>query len=324
MPQGEEVRHREPEEVSWLSDEELAELLDPQPPAYFSEDSPRRMRSALPGIRHKLSLVYDRSSDRWGWPEAGVPSTHVIKPDTGEFPGMLANEMFCSALLREIEMPVARFAMKEIAGRRCLVSPRYDRTGSGWKTSRLHSESFVQALGIEPFTGDADEEGAHEPRFSQATGLIHALSNDEDMFNLILLAFSNFMIGNGDAHGRNMAMINARGISLDDPRDMRRMAPLTDLFSTAVYDDPMHLGMTIPQTYDGDVYLIELAEIAEECELDFGYTQGLASLTAVRFARTVETIATRAIHEDWHEAIVDKLVKMICERAETLAAEIDL
>ncbi len=322
VPQGKEVVRRGPDEIAWLGEEELAELLKPPPPAYFTDETPQRMRAALPGIRHKLSLVHDEENDRWGWPEAGVPSTHVIKPDTGEFPGMIANEMFCMTIFRQIGLPVARASVQEIAGRRCLVSPRYDRVGKGRQVRRVHCESFVQALGISPYAAEETEEG-EAPLFAEASGLINAVGRGDDIVNLLTIAFCNYMVGNGDAHGRNFVMIDREKASLEDPGKRMRIAPLTDIASTAVYDDPINSGMTLAEDYSETVYLLELAEVCEECEFDFEVLRGMAGLTAARVSRAVETIATRAKKEGWHEPIVDKVVELAAERSFGLGAEVE-
>ena len=91
------------------------------------EDGELRTSGVLPGPRHKLALIRDEESGGWAWPQAGAPSTHVIKPETGEYPEYVANEMFCMTLFRQAGLPVAEATVESIGGRRCLVSPRYDR-----------------------------------------------------------------------------------------------------------------------------------------------------------------------------------------------------
>jgi serine/threonine-protein kinase HipA len=322
IPEGEEVKRRDADAVVWLSEDELAELVKPPPPAYFSDVCRPRMRAALPGIRHKLSLIYDEPGDRWGWPEAGAPSTHVVKPETGEYPEYVTNEMFCTSVVRQVGVSVAKTSVKRIAGRRCLVSPRYDRIGEGLDVKRVHVESFVQALGISPYAKEETEEG-EAPNFAEACGLLNAISRGDDIVNLLTIAFCNYMLGNGDAHGRNFILIDREKQSLDDKGEKLRIAPLTDITSTVVYDDPINAGMTIAEDYQETAYLLELAEICEECEFDFEILRGLASLTANRVGKAIETVAVRARKEGWHEPIVDKIVELAAERSFGLGAEVE-
>lgn len=323
VPEGEEIEERAPEEIQWLEEDELGELLRTPPPSYFGEDGGRRMRAALPGMRHKLSLVRDEQNDRWGWPEAGVPSTHVIKPDTGEYPEYIANEMFCMTLFRQAGLKVAKGSVEEIAGRKCIVSPRYDRVGEGPRAKRLHAETFVQALGIAPGGEEGTEEG-EAPDFAEAAGLLSAVARADDLVNLLNIAFCNYIVGNGDAHGRNFNLIDYERRSVrDDPHGCWRIAPLTDVTSTAVYDDPINTGMVIAEDYMGMAYLLEIAEICEECEFDFEALRGMAALTSRRIGRAVETLATRAAKEGWYEPIVAKIVELAAERAFGLGAEVE-
>jgi serine/threonine-protein kinase HipA len=322
IPEGEEVKPRGPDSIAWLNEGELAELVKPPPPAYFSDACEPRMRAALPGVRHKLSLVFDAERDRWGWPEAGVPSTHVVKPETGEYPEYVANEMFCTSVVRQVGVSVARASVKRIAGRPCLVSPRYDRVGEGLDVKRVHAESFVQALGISPYAKEETEEG-EAPSFAEACGLLNAVSRGDDIVNLLTIAFCNYMLGNGDAHGRNFILIDREKQALADEGKKLRIAPLTDITSTVVYDDPINAGMTIADDYQETAYLLELAEICEECEFDFEILRGLASLTASRVGKAIETVAGRARKEGWHEPIVDKIVELAAERSFGLGAEVE-
>jgi serine/threonine-protein kinase HipA len=324
VPAGEAPRRRERDSIAWLSEDELAEVVKPPPPRLFSDEQPRRMRFVLPGLRHKLSLVSDEATGRWGWPEAGTPSTHVVKPETGEYPEYVANEMFCMTVCRQVGLPVAKASVEEIAGRRCLISPRYDRVGgeSGREVQRLHCESFCQALGIPP-VADAESDEAKAPGWAEARGLLNAVSRADEVVNLLTAAFCNYMLGNGDAHGKNFVLIDRERTTLAAPERKWRLAPLTDITSTVVYDDPVHHGLVISEEYQETSYLLELAEVCERCEFDFEVLRTLAATTAKRVGMAVETIATRSKKEGWHEPIVDKIVELAADRSFGLGAEVE-
>lgn len=324
LPAGEVPRSPEPDSLAWLNEDELTEMVKPPPPRLFDADHEQRMRFTLPGLRHKLGLVRDEAGERWAWPEAGVPSTHVIKPETGEYPEYVANEMFCMTVCRQVGLPVAKASVEEIAGRHCLVSPRYDRVvGDGpLGVKRLHSESFCQALGIAPV---ADEESpeAEAPGWAEVRGLMNAVSRSDEIVNLLTAAFCNYILGNGDAHGKNFALLDRDRTTLATPERKWRLAPLTDITSTVVYDDPIHHGLLISEEYQETSYLLELAEVCEACEFDFEVMRGLASTTAARIGMAVETIATRSKKEGWHEPIVDRIVEIAADRSFGLGAEVE-
>lgn len=321
VPAGERVVPRPPAELAWLDEGELEELVRAPPPAYFDPRCEHRMRATLPGLRHKLSLVRDERRG-WAWPEAGVPSTHVVKPETGEYPEYVANEMFCTSVARRIGLPVVEAAVAEVGGRPCLVSPRYDRVGEGLAAQRLHCESFVQALGISPGAEEGSPE-AEAPSFGEARGLIQAVGRGEDVAALLTIALCNYVLGNGDAHGRNLALLDPGRRSLDGEAGTQRIAPLTDLTSTAVYEDPLNVGMTLVDDYREGVYLLELAESCEECELEFDVLRGLAALTAARMGVAIEATREQAERQGWHRPIVDRIAELASERAFGLGAEVE-
>jgi serine/threonine-protein kinase HipA len=323
VPAGEVPQRRDRGSFAWLGEDELAEVVKPPPPRLFTEETEQRMRFALPGLRHKLSLVRDEEGGRWAWPEAGVPSTHVVKPETGEYPEYVANEMFCMTVCRQVGLPVAKATVEEIAGRRCLVSPRYDRVvGEGPDVKRLHCESFCQALGILP-SADLESKEGKAPGWAETRGLLNAVSRADEVVNLLTAAFCNYILGNGDAHGKNFALIDREKTSLSGPEKKWRLAPLTDLTSTVVYDDPIHHGLIISEEYQETSYLLELAEVCEACEFDFEVLRGLASTTATRVGMAVETIATRSQKEGWRQPVVDKIVELAAERSFGLGAEVE-
>lgn len=322
LPPGEAPRPTSPDALAWLDEDELIEAVKRPGAAAGS-----RMSFSLPGLRHKLALVRDGDGGRWAWPEAGAPSTHVLKPETGEYPEYVANEMFCMTVCRQVGLPVAKASVEEVGGRRCLVSPRYDRVvgESGVEARRLHCESFCQALGVEPGAVVLDEEGreSEPPGWAEARGLLSAVSRPDEVVNLLTAAFCNYILGNGDAHGGNFVLIDRDNTSLSGPEAKWRLAPLTDLTSTVVYDDPIHRGLVISEEYQETSYLLELAEVCEECEFDFEVMRGLASTTATRVGMAVETIATRSKKEGWHEPIVDKIVEIAADRSFGLGAEVE-
>lgn len=324
LPAGEAPQSPDRDAIAWLDEDELAEVVKPPPPRLFSETRTQRMRFVLPGLRHKLSLVRDEEGDRWAWPEAAVPSTHVIKPETGEYPEYVANEMFCMTVCRQVGLPVAKATVEQIAGRACLVSPRYDRVvgAGGREVRRLHGESFCQALGIPPGAEEESEEG-EAPGWTETRGLLNAVSRPDEIVNLLTAAFCNYILGNGDAHGKNFALIDREKTSLSGPERKWRLAPLTDITSTVVYDDPIHHGLVISEEYQETSYLLELAEVCEACEFDFEVMRGLAATTAARVGMAVETIATRSKKEGWHQPIVDKIVELAADRSFGLGAEVE-
>lgn len=123
---------------------------------------------ALPGERHKLAVVFDEENVRWAWPRAGLPSTHILKPESIERPGLASVEMACTTAYREMGLPVALPGVGRVADVPCFGSVRFDRWGDGPVVERLHQESFAQALGLAPDAADGCRPG--RPRLPSPAG----------------------------------------------------------------------------------------------------------------------------------------------------------
>ncbi len=296
-----------------VGDDELEELVASPPSRLFDAECPRRMRSVLPGVRHKLSLARPRPGGGWAWPHAGLPSTHVVKPETGEHPEMVANEMFCTTVVGEAGLLVAPTAVETIAGRPCIVSERFDRTGNGFAVKRFHQESFCQALGFDPGAEPGSEE-ADGPGFAESCGLLRAVGEEERIASLLAAALCNYILGNGDAHGGNFALMVVPDGSL--------LAPFYDIVSSAVYDDPTHVGMVVAEDYCETAYLLELAEICEDTGIDFEHCRRVAANVSVRMTRALETVAERARREGWYAPVIDAIREFAGERALNLGYEV--
>lgn len=313
LPPGEPPPSPNGKPPSWASEEELEELVATPPSRFLDPARPRRMQAVLPGDRHKLALARPRSGQGWTWPDADLPSTHIVKPETGEHPEMVVNEMFCTSVLAEAGLLVAPTAIETIAGRPCLVSERFDRVVSAGEMGRLHQESFCQALSFAPDLGPESDD-ACGPAFAEAAGLLRAAGEEKRVLDLVVVALCNYILGNGDCHGENLAlMLTPTGALL---------APFYDIVSTAVYDDPTYVGMVIADDYGETAYLLELAEICEEANIDFEHCRKIAAGVSTRMRDALEAVAERSCREGWHAPVVDGIVELAGERAVNLGYEV--
>jgi serine/threonine-protein kinase HipA len=319
-PQGAEVA-AEPAPHAWLTEDELEELIACQPPRrLFDPGSEQRMRASLAGVHHKLALVREEGSGRWGWPGPGRPSTHIVKPETGEFPGLAANEHFCMEVARRAGLAAAHTEHETIAGRPCLVSRRFDRAGTGAGTTRIHQEDLCQALGFPPpglaatpFAPAGEQDGG--PGFAEACGLLAALGRRDQVPALLAAAVFNYALGNGDAHGKNFAVLHAeRGPSL---------APLYDLSSTVVYDLPTHVGMVLAGDCTETAYLLDMDYVCQECDYGLDPFRELVSAVATRIAACLEEVVERSRSEGWHAPVVDEIAELAEGRALGLGYEVE-
>ena len=207
-----------------VSRKELArELQDlPAHPFLTGEEG---VRLSLAGAQSKLPIYYD--NHEFFIPAGNCPSSHIIKPAIRDLEDTVTNEAFCMNLAREVDLPVPAVQIPEIDGQRVYLVERYDRLRSpDGIMERLHQEDFCQALGIPPEMKYEVEGG---PGFQTCFRLVEEWSDEPilDSLHLLNWALFNFLIGNADAHGKNLSFLYAAGSI--------RLSPFYDLLSTAVY-----------------------------------------------------------------------------------------
>jgi serine/threonine-protein kinase HipA len=245
-------------------DEKLAELLKalPRRPMLAGQEGFRmslagaqekiavklNIPATLTGAQEKNAVVIDKGQITV--PKNGAPSTHILKPDNKDYPGLVFNELLCMKLAKEINLSVANAEARSVQGIDFLLVERYDRrlieNAEGQKTyERIHQEDFCQALGITS-TRKYQSEGG--PSFKDCFELIRKVSSIPmlDLKRLLEAAIFNYLVGNNDAHGKNFSLIYPE-------KGVTRLAPLYDLVSTVYYPDlSKKMGMKIGGEYDSE------------------------------------------------------------------------
>jgi serine/threonine-protein kinase HipA len=312
MPEGESIEATDGS-VSWLLKEALEELVDrlPARPLGVAKEG-RKMRLSLAGVQRKLTLVRS-GSGQFGEPEADAPSTHLIKPQYDEeYPGLAYNEMFCMQVLKCAGLPVAETELEVIAGRPCLISRRFDRSSDGMRTTRLHQEDLCQALGVPPNLKYQENSG---PGFRNLCGLLREIGRGTEVAAVVRAAVCSFVLGNSDAHGKNFAILFAElG---------RRLAPLYDVVSTAVYDLDDRMAMSIGDRFEPEeVTLADWVDMSHDCDLNPKLFLGLVRETATRVRDCVGSMAQLARAEGWHDPVIDEIVGVATRRSELIGSEL--
>lgn len=312
LPAGEEPGPRRGE-IAPLTGADLEELVDelPQHPLGIGGKA-AGVRLSLGGIQEKLVLVRSPNGE-FGQPLSGAPSTCILKPGPDRYPDIVANEAFCLRLASSAGLDAARAEPLELGGRPCLYVERFDRrlVGDG-RVARIHQEDMCQALGIAPVDKYETSGGPSVAAIVQLlrdTGSGRAAA---DILKAIEALLLNFLVGNSDAHGKNYAL-------LYDPAVGVRLAPLYDVVSTQVYEGVQPaLAMRIGGVEDPDrVGMTAWRELGKEA----GIGAGLASLVAERTRRMLacaEALAPTARAEGWHRPVIDRIVRLMTERARQL------
>ncbi len=199
---------------------ELANL--PNHPFLADEDG---VRLSLAGAQNKLPVRFDGTN--FYIPEGDAASTHILKTPIDRLENTVVNEAFCMNLAGRVGLKVPRSTVINIGASPVYLVERYDRRQTHEGTIRLHQEDFCQALGVES-TFKYEKEGG--PGFIACFELLRDWSDEPltDVAELLRWVLFNFLIGNADAHGKNISFLYADG--------QVRLTPFYDLISTAVYE----------------------------------------------------------------------------------------
>ena len=179
----------------------------------------------ISGAGAKDKLIACVNGGRISLPLQGTPSTHIIKPGIDRFPESVYNEHFCMRLSSCCGFDTAECGILRIAGTDYYVTRRFDRETVDGVVRRLHQEDFCQLLRCRPEVKYQDQGG---PSVAECAKLLRGMSiPGVDVLSFVDRVVFNFLIGNGDAHGKNFSVLY-RG-------NRPRLAPQYDLVCTAVY-----------------------------------------------------------------------------------------
>jgi serine/threonine-protein kinase HipA len=255
-----------------------------------------------------------------GLPDAGQPTTHILKPSIPAFPGSTENEAFSMRLalaagLKAAAVEARILDLGEGKRRSYLLVERYDRTTVPSGVRRLHQEDFCQASGITSAFKYQAEGGLG---FKACFDLLRRVATvpARDIGELLRAAVFNVILGNADAHSKNFSLIYEHGNT--------RLAPLYDLISTACYPE---LTSEFAMTVGAASTLERLGprawrEFAEKVGIGFPIVRTrigeLVEAVPAALPGVVDSLSGIGLDE----AVLDQLAAMVRERAERCGNQI--
>nr|WP_175799973.1 HipA domain-containing protein [Burkholderia anthina] len=277
-----------------ISAEELTDRIRKRDAIPFSvwDD---RVRLSIAGHQDKLQVLVE--GERYALVDGTLSSSHILKPESRSpnAPFMVANEHFCMTLARHMGMPVAHVEIRRIPEPILLIE-RFDRLvttepGDPQRVSavrRLHVIDGCQALDLpatlkyERNLGNSEDvrnirEGVSFEKLFSLTPSLETPAAARSM--MLRWALLQWLIGNSDAHGKNISFFVSSG-GLDP-------APLYDLVCVNVYGDAYVQDMAMAY---GDVFRIE--ELTAFALADFAHR---AQIRPALVAREMTRMAALAV-----------------------------
>ncbi len=184
---------------------------------------------SLAGAQDKIGLRFDKKSKRLSDSVGHSPTTHILKPDTRQrrYQPSAINEYACMKLARALKLPVPDVWLLRVPEASYVVE-RYDRESIAGNIVGLHQIDGCQLLGHGPGWKYQRMGGLVSiPKLVDALRTLRV--GGRDLLQLQRWVMFNYLIGNADAHAKNLSvLIDERGFQL---------APFYDLLCVRAYGD---------------------------------------------------------------------------------------
>ncbi len=305
-------------QVSWLSDDEVAQLvLDlPQRPMHADPDGEYRL--SLAGAQDKLPVVV--RDGRIGLPSGATPSTHILKAPIGRLPATVLNEALWSRVGTLLGIDCARSTPHRIGDVEMLFVERYDRAGGDDGTTvRLHQEDFCQALGV---VSDHKYEREQGPGLADCFALLRRASRSpaRELPRLLDAWALSFLAANHDAHAKNYALLYRP--------DGAGLAPVYDVLNTVDYwkVTPMDrkMAMQVGGEYrPGYVRRRHMDRMLHDAGLGPAPSRRRLRALAIDAPAAVASARKELSFSSWDHPHLDKLVNTTAKRSEHLLSILD-
>lgn len=205
----------------------------------------------LTGAQDKLSCIV--SGNEVFVPETGSAciATHILKPSWS----FSVNEHFCLRFGEKCGLNTVKSQIVRIGNDIAVAIQRYDRLGG----LRLHQEDFCQALGLPDFFKyECDSVGAN---YEEIADLARKILSEDACEKIAALTIFNIIIGNGDAHAKNLSLLRNLNNKLE-------LAPFYDLNNSEIegFDDSMALRIGNAKNF---------AHLNEDSFVSLAYSFGL-------------------------------------------------
>lgn len=230
FPPGEIPSEETAEPGDPLDEASLGEVLrDLNRRPFVYDAQGRGQRLSLAGAQRKLPVVIERD-DIVRLP-GDVPSTHILKPPSEEYDELVTNEYLCLRAARLAGLDATAVSFRPYRRRDgsqwfALQLERYDREHTETGVCRIHQEDVCQALGL-PSAVKYEEEGGPTLAACHRVVVEHTRPPATHQRQFLRWVFFNLLVGNCDAHAKNIALLHTR--------QGRRLAPAYDLVATQIY-----------------------------------------------------------------------------------------
>jgi serine/threonine-protein kinase HipA len=228
-------------------------------------NKPSGGKTSLAGVQDKIVLA--RTAEGWNRVIDGWPSTHILKPESRDYPTSIYDEEFGARFARAAGLTSFPTWIEEFAGVPAVMIERYDRSPDA-PQGRIHQEDLSQVLGA----AGSQKYQKHGGKVSlERIARVFSAAGDRDslerLFKLVVVSVA---VGNLDMHAKNLSLLHLPGgaMTLSPAYDVVPQAhqPNDGEVALAVGGEYRHAALTLDHLVaEGRTWgLAGAADLAEE------------------------------------------------------------
>ena len=160
-------------------------------------------KTSLAGVQDKIVLA--RAEGGWNRVIDGWPSTHILKPESRDYPTSIYDEEFGARFARAAGLTSFPTWIEEFAEVSAVVIERYDRSPDA-PQGRIHQEDFNQVLGA---AGNQKyQKYGGKVSLERIARVFSALGDSDSLERLFKLVVVSVAVGNLDLHAKNVSLLH--------------------------------------------------------------------------------------------------------------------
>ncbi len=265
---------------------------------------------SLAGAQAKTALSF--INGQWGIPRGMTPTTHILKPPSGDYDGYAENEHFCLRLSSAIGFETATSFVYRFEEEIAICVERYDRAvdPQNGNIIRVHQEDCCQALGVDPRC-KYQNEGGPSPQDIVRLLRSHSKKPQEDVNVFFMALVFNWLIGGTDAHAKNYSLLLGEQGNVE-------LAPLYDLSSILPYPEidrrKVKMSMKIGENYFWHkISIKDWLRLGKDIGLERDYVVYVLSNMMMYLPDIASTLARELNDEGVRHTVIDSLVDEIAK-----------
>ncbi|SDT15732.1 type II toxin-antitoxin system HipA family toxin [Microlunatus soli] len=255
-------------------------------------NKPQGGKTSLAGVQDKIVLA--RTVDGWARVLDGYPSTHILKPQTGDHPTMIYDEEYGSRIARALGLIGYSTTIDSFDDVPALVIERYDRSPDDAGDGRIHQEDFSQALGL---SGDQKyQRYGGGASLARVASVLARHAGQDSLRRLLTLTTLSVAIGNLDLHTKNLSLLHSTNQAIT-------LAPAYDVVPQTHLPTDGEMALTVAGKY-------RHAAITRDDLVQEGTAWGIrgaASIVADTLDRIVDVVGAEAPLPNSYPGLADDI-----------------